>query len=112
MFKASVISSSPRFQLERILPDLDHLTVQSGLIVRQTSKFSAQGFLLAPLKSVSTGHASLGQMDALAAAGTIDRVQKSHEATLNITVTNVNDAPAFTANPINLPDATQGAAYR
>lgn len=64
MFKASVLSSSPNISLEDILPDLDHLAVQSGLIVRQTRKFSAQGFLLVLLKSVSTGHASFGQMAA------------------------------------------------
>ena len=30
---------------------------------------------------------------------------------LNITVINVNDAPTFTANPINKSNATQDAAY-
>ncbi len=32
-------------------------------------------------------------------------------ATLNITVVNVNDAPVFTADPINKPDADEGVAY-
>jgi hypothetical protein len=32
------------------------------LIVRQSNKFSAEGFLLTLLKAVSTGHASFGQM--------------------------------------------------
>jgi len=32
-------------------------------------------------------------------------------ATLEITVDNVNDAPTFTANPINKPNATENAAY-
>ena len=32
-------------------------------------------------------------------------------ATLNIAVINVNDAPTFTANPINTVSATQGNAY-
>ena len=62
MFKASVNPASPNVTLESILPDLDHLAIQSGLIVRQTRKFSAQGFLLTLLKAVSTGHASFGQM--------------------------------------------------
>jgi len=64
MFKASFNPASPNVTLESILPDLDHLAVQSGLIVRQTRKFSAQGFLLTLLKAVSTGHASFGQMAA------------------------------------------------
>lgn len=64
MFKASVTSSPPTILLDGILPDLDHLAIQSGLIVRQTRKFSAQGFLLTLLKSVSTGHASFSQMAA------------------------------------------------
>ncbi|MCH7229124.1 putative Ig domain-containing protein, partial [Haloferula sp. A504] len=33
------------------------------------------------------------------------------EATLNITVINTNDAPAFTSDPINGSDATEDAAY-
>ena len=33
------------------------------------------------------------------------------QATLNITVLNINDAPVFTADPINAPDATVSAAY-
>jgi hypothetical protein len=35
----------------------------------------------------------------------------SDAATLNITVNNVNDAPAFTVDPINKPAATEDAAY-
>ena len=64
MFKASVNSASSDVTLGSILPDLDRLAVQSGLIVRQSRKFSAQGFLLTLLKAVSTGHASFGQMAA------------------------------------------------
>ena len=64
MFKASVHSAPPAVSLESILPDLDELAIQSGLIVRQTRRFSAQGFLLTLLKAVSTGHASFSQMAA------------------------------------------------
>jgi hypothetical protein len=35
----------------------------------------------------------------------------SDTATLNITVINTNDAPTFTVDPINKPNATVGAAY-
>lgn len=64
MFKARINSVRPAVTLAGILPDLHSLATQSGLIVRQTSKFSAEGFLLTLLKAVSTGHASFGQMAA------------------------------------------------
>ncbi len=35
----------------------------------------------------------------------------SDTATLNITVDNVNDAPVFTTDPMNKPDANEGEAY-
>jgi hypothetical protein len=35
----------------------------------------------------------------------------SDSATLNITVVNVNDAPVFSADPINKPNAAEGVAY-
>jgi hypothetical protein len=40
-----------------------------------------------------------------------DGIAAPVEATLNITVTNTNDAPVFAANPINGPDATEDSAY-
>ena len=40
-----------------------------------------------------------------------DAARSNVSATLNITVANVNDAPAFTANPITGARATQDAAY-
>jgi hypothetical protein len=41
----------------------------------------------------------------------VDATGGSDTATLNITVVNVNDAPTFTADPINEPNATEDAAY-
>ncbi|MHC4906092.1 MAG: putative Ig domain-containing protein, partial [Planctomycetota bacterium] len=40
-----------------------------------------------------------------------DGIASAVEATLNITVINTNDAPTFTVDPINKPDATEDAAY-
>ncbi|MHC4988927.1 MAG: putative Ig domain-containing protein [Planctomycetota bacterium] len=40
-----------------------------------------------------------------------DGIAPAVQATLNITVNNVNDAPTFTVDPINKPDATEDAAY-
>jgi autotransporter-associated beta strand protein len=40
-----------------------------------------------------------------------DGIAPTVETTLNITVTNTNDAPVFTANPIAGPDATEDSAY-
>ncbi len=45
-----------------ILPDLDLLARETGLIVRQSKKFSAAGFLQTCMSSVVTGHASLNQL--------------------------------------------------
>lgn len=46
----------------KALPALEEPAQLSGLIVWQSNKFSAEGFLLTLLKAVSTGHASFGQM--------------------------------------------------
>jgi hypothetical protein len=40
-----------------------------------------------------------------------DTISGTDTATLNITVLNTNDAPSFTADPINETDATEDAAY-
>ncbi|MEN8126944.1 MAG: putative Ig domain-containing protein, partial [Planctomycetota bacterium] len=40
-----------------------------------------------------------------------DGIAVAVQATLNITVNNVNDAPTFTVDPINKPNATADAAY-
>ncbi|HSR87861.1 MAG TPA: putative Ig domain-containing protein, partial [Pontiella sp.] len=40
-----------------------------------------------------------------------DGINSPVSATLEITVNNVNDAPVFTANPINKADATENTAY-
>jgi len=40
-----------------------------------------------------------------------DGIAAPVQGTLEITVDNVNDAPAFTADPINKPNATENAAY-
>lgn len=42
--------------------DLDSIARKSGLILRRSRKFSAQGFLLALLRSVTKGDASFGQL--------------------------------------------------
>jgi hypothetical protein len=44
------------------LPDLDLIANQTGLIVRQSRKFTAAGFLQSLLSSVATGLASLNQI--------------------------------------------------
>ena len=62
MSRACINSCPHVILLETLFPDLRKLAIQSGLISRQTRKFSAHGFLLALLKAVSTGHASFGQM--------------------------------------------------
>jgi hypothetical protein len=41
----------------------------------------------------------------------VDATGGSDTATLNITVSNTNDDPTFTVDPINKPNATEGAAY-
>ena len=64
MFKACTSPVVSSVTLGAILPDLEQLATQTGLITRRTPHFSAEGFLLTLLKAVSTGQASFSQMAA------------------------------------------------
>jgi len=57
MSKTSLASRS-----KPILPDLDELATKSKLVVRKSSRFSADGFLATLLSAVITGNASFNQL--------------------------------------------------
>lgn len=55
-------SAQPAATLTIDAKTLEHLATQTGFIQRKTSRFSATGFLLALLKAVGSGQASLNQL--------------------------------------------------
>lgn len=57
-----MLTTSPADCSSLILPDLHQLAIQTGLICRKSSKFSAEGFLQALLSSTVTGQASFNQI--------------------------------------------------
>lgn len=56
--------TSPASRSTPSMPDLTQIAIQTGLIVRQSSKFTPGAFLLALLSSVATGLASFNQIAA------------------------------------------------
>lgn len=57
-----MLTTSPADCSALILPDLHSLAIQTGLIIRKSPKFTADGFLQSLLSSVVTGHGSTNQI--------------------------------------------------
>lgn len=59
-----MLTTSPADRSALILPDLHLLAIQTGLISRKSSKFTADGFLQSLLSSIVTGQGSSNQIAA------------------------------------------------
>ena len=57
-----MFTTSPADCSALILPDLHQLAIQTDLICRKSSKFTADGFLQSLLSSVVTGQGTMGTM--------------------------------------------------
>jgi hypothetical protein len=75
------------------------------------SKVSGPTWLSVAANGDLSGTPTNGDVGLNAFTVQVDALGGSDTATLNITVINTNDAPMFTVDPINKPDATEGAAY-
>jgi hypothetical protein len=75
------------------------------------SKVSGPAWLSVASNGALSGTPSNSDVGANAFTVQVDATGGSDTATLNITVINTNDAPTFTADPINKPNATEDAAY-
>ncbi|MGD9420186.1 MAG: hypothetical protein Q7R22_014715, partial [Verrucomicrobiota bacterium JB025] len=53
--------TSPTDRSKPILPDLDRIATQTGMVVRKSKKFTPDAFLLTLMNSVVTGKGSLNQ---------------------------------------------------
>ncbi|MGD9419464.1 MAG: hypothetical protein Q7R22_011015, partial [Verrucomicrobiota bacterium JB025] len=65
--------TSPTDRSKPILPDLDLIATQTGMVVRKSKKFTPDAFLLTLMNSVVTGKGSLNQLVTCLK----DRVEKS-----------------------------------
>jgi hypothetical protein len=75
------------------------------------SKVSGPTWLSVAANGTLSGTPANGDVGLNAFTVQVDATGGSDTATLNITVDNVNDAPTFTADPINKPDANENVAY-
>lgn len=76
------------------------------------SKVSGPAWLIVAANGALTGTPANGNVGANPFVIRVtDSGGLTDDAALNITVANTNDAPAFTVNPINLPNATQDVPY-
>jgi|GEM_PF-2442459 len=76
------------------------------------SKVSGPAWLSVAANGALTGTPANGNVGAnVFTVRVTDSLGATDDATLNITVNNVNDAPVFTANPITGAGATEDAAY-
>jgi hypothetical protein len=75
------------------------------------SKVAGPAWLSVASDGTLSGTPSNSDVGANAFTVQVDATGGSDQATLNITVINTNDAPTFTVDPINKPNAEEDVAY-